>query len=105
MGLTMNEIKFEFEWWDNGDCTCIRGEATFDTNMTWAQWHDLEGEVGMEIIRETVILKSLQVPFKKLGKEHYDWRDADQEEIDHLLKQDEFYEELELYWMERTDDE
>lgn len=101
----MNEIKFEFEWWDNGDCTCIRGEATFDTNMTWAQWHDLEGEVGMEIIRETVILKSLQVPFKKLGKEHYDWRDADQEEIDHLLKQDEFYEELELYWMERTDDE
>ena len=101
----MNEIKFEFEWWDNGDCTCIRGEATFDTNMTWAQWHDLEGEVGMEIIREAVILKSLQVPFKKLGKEHYDWRDADQEEIDHLLKQDEFYEELELYWMERTDDE
>ena len=101
----MNEIKFELEWWADGDCTCIRGEATFDTNMTWAQWHDLEGEVGMEIIRETVILKSLQVPFKKLGKEHYDWRDADQKEIDHLLKQDEFYEELELYWIERTDDE
>jgi hypothetical protein len=45
------------------------------------------------------------LPFKKLGQEPSAWRDADQEEIDHLLKQDEFYEELEIYWMERSDDE
>ena len=101
----MNEIEFGFEWWDDGDCTYIRGVATFDTNMTWAQWHDLEGEKAMEILRETVILKSLQLPFKRLGKENSDWRDAYQDEIDHLLKQDEFYEELELYWIERCDDE
>jgi hypothetical protein len=105
VGIAMNEIKFGFEWWDDGDCTYIRGVATFDTNMTWAQWHDHEGEESMEIKRETVILKSLQLPFKKLGQEPSAWRDADQEEIDHLMKQDEFYEELELYWIERSDDE
>jgi hypothetical protein len=101
----MNEIEFGFQWWDEGDCTYLRGVATFDTNMTWEQWHDLEGEKAMEILRETVILKSLQLPFKRLGKEPSAWRDADQEEIDHLMKQDEFYEELELYWIERCDDE
>jgi hypothetical protein len=105
VGASMNEIKFGFEWWDDGDCTYIRGVATFDTNMTWEQWHDIEGEEPMKIKRETVILNSLQLPFKKLGKEHSAWRDADQEEIDHLLKQDEFYEDLEIYWMERSDDE
>ena len=101
----MNEIEFGFEWWDDGDCTYIRGAAAFETNMTWERWHELEGEEPMEIKRDTVILKSLQLPFKKLGKEHSEWRDADQDEIDHLLKQDEFYEELEIYWMERSDDD
>lgn len=100
MGDAMNKIKFQLEWCVDDHCTDFRGVAIFDSNMTKEEWETNDNL--MEIIRESVKLEDVEIPYKKItpNENKWAWRKAEPDEIEYLLGHDDFYEDLLDYWME-----
>jgi len=99
MGVSMNKIKFELQWYVDDHCTNVRGVAIFDSNMTKEEWET--NDKIMEIIRESVRLEDVEIPYSKITSDanKLAWRKAEPDEIEYLLGHDDFHEDLLDYWI------